>query len=140
MFEQYNHQHWEVVVESKPCGVTFVRKKYKQAQVLVADLQPMSVENIQLNLKQRVITKVERGTGCSLLPDGGMVFSCLDTDTVSVSNKDGAELFQIISKDTTGFTIYDTVLVFILKIIIALLYHLDGEVIDEMYNYGRHRK
>ena len=69
-----------------------------------------------------------------------MVFSCLDTDTVSVSNKDGAELFQIISKDTTGFTIYDTVLVFILKIIIALLYHLDGEVIDEMYNYGRHRK
>ena len=98
----------EVVVESKPCEFTFVRKKYKQAQMMVDDLQPMSVEHIQLTLKQRVITKVERGTGCSLLPDGRMVFSCLDTDTVSFINKDGAELFQI-GKKKTGSTNFDTV-------------------------------
>jgi hypothetical protein len=36
----------EVVVESKPCELTFVRKKDKQAQMMVADLSaPMSVDN-----------------------------------------------------------------------------------------------
>ena len=43
-----------VVVESKPCELTFARKKLKQAQMMVADLlPPMSVENIQLNLNNR---------------------------------------------------------------------------------------
>jgi hypothetical protein len=42
----------EVIVESKPCELTFVRKKDKQAQLMVADLSPpISVDNIQLNLK-----------------------------------------------------------------------------------------
>jgi hypothetical protein len=37
----------------------------------------MSVDNIHLNLKQKVnTTKGEDIRGCSLLPDGGMVFSC----------------------------------------------------------------
>jgi hypothetical protein len=30
----------EVVVESKPCGLTFPTKKDKQAQMMVADLSP----------------------------------------------------------------------------------------------------
>jgi hypothetical protein len=47
----------EVVVESKPCELTLVRKKDKQAQIMVADLLPMSVDNIHLNLKQKVNTK-----------------------------------------------------------------------------------
>ena len=43
----------EIVVELKPCELTFVRIKDKQAQMMVADLsQPMLVENIQMNLKQ----------------------------------------------------------------------------------------
>ena len=49
----------EVVVESKPCELTLVRKKDKQAQIMVADLLPMSVDNIHLNLKQNVNTKGE---------------------------------------------------------------------------------
>jgi hypothetical protein len=48
----------EVVVDSKPCELTFVRKKDKQAQMMAADLsQPISVDNIQLNLKQKINTK-----------------------------------------------------------------------------------
>jgi hypothetical protein len=40
-------QFGEVVVESKPCEFNFLRKKDKQAQMMVADLSPpMSVENI----------------------------------------------------------------------------------------------
>jgi hypothetical protein len=55
----------EVVVESKPCEMFFVRKKDKQAQMMVPDLQP-----IHLNLKQKINTKRRRITRCSLLPEG----------------------------------------------------------------------
>jgi hypothetical protein len=48
------------------------------------------------------------------------------TDTVRFINKEGIELFQIV-KDKTGANTYDTV---ILKITIALLYHLELQVKD----------
>jgi hypothetical protein len=51
-----------------------VRRKAKQAQMMVAELS-LSVENIQLNLKQKINTKDIAIMGCSLLPDGRMVFS-----------------------------------------------------------------
>jgi hypothetical protein len=99
----------EVVVESKPCEMTFVTQKDKQAQMMVAELSPpMSVENIQLNLKQKINTKGTDITGCSLLPDGRMVFSCNSSDIVRFINKEGVELFQI-GKDKTGSSTYDTV-------------------------------
>jgi hypothetical protein len=67
----------------------------------------MSVENIQLNLKQKINTKGSRNRGCSLLPDGRMVLSCYSTDTVSFINKKGVEYFQI-GEDKTGSYTYDT--------------------------------
>jgi hypothetical protein len=97
----------EVVVESKPCELTLVRKKDKQAQIMVADLPPMSVDNIHLNLKQKVCTKGENIRGCSLLPDGRMVFSCFKKQIVTFLNKEGVELFQI-GKDKTGSGTFDT--------------------------------
>ena len=97
----------EVVVESKPCEMISVRRKDKQAQMMVAELSPpMSVENIQLNLKQKINIKGFNIRGCSLLPDGRMVFSCYSTSTVRFINKEGIESFQI-SKDKTGS--FDTV-------------------------------
>jgi hypothetical protein len=87
----------EVVVEAKPCEMVFVRRKDKQSQWMVAELSPpMSVENIQLNLKQKINTKGRSIRGCSLLPDGRMVFCCYMTDTVRFINKEGIELFQIV--------------------------------------------
>ena len=99
----------EVVVESKSCEMTFPRKKDKQAQMVVADLSPpMSVENIQLNLKLKLNKKGRSIKGCSFLPEGKMVFSCYSTNTVRIFTKDGVELFQI-CKEKTGFDTYDTV-------------------------------
>ena len=99
----------EVVVESKPCELVFVRIKDKQAQMMVTDLSPpMSVENIQLNLKQRLNINGTRIRGCSLLPDGRMVLSCRATNTISFINKEGVELFQI-GQDKIGSETYDTV-------------------------------
>jgi len=95
----------EVVVELKPCEMIFVRKKHKQAQMMVAELSPsMSVENIQLKLKKKINTKGRNIRGCSLLPDGRMVLA----NTLSFINKDGVEIFQI-CKDKTGACTYDTV-------------------------------
>jgi hypothetical protein len=99
----------EVVVESKPCELVFVRIKDKQAQMMVTDLSPpMSVENIQLNLKQKLNIKGRNIRGCSLLPDGRMVLSCRGTNTISFINKEGVELFQI-GQDQIGSGTYDTV-------------------------------
>ena len=99
----------EVVVESKSCEMTFPRKKDKQAQMMVADLSPpMSVENIQLNLKLKLYKKGRSVKGCSFLPEGKMVFSCYSTNTVRIFTKDGVELFQK-CKEKTGSDTYDTV-------------------------------
>ena len=99
----------EVVVESKPSQMTIVRKKDKQAQMIVADLSPpMSVDNIQLKLKQKINIKGNKIRGCSLFPDDRMVFSCYNADIVRFMNKDGVELSQI-GKDKIGSRTYDTV-------------------------------
>ena len=99
----------EVVVESKLCELTFARKKEKQAQMMVVDLSPpMSVENIQLNLKQKINIKGTCITGCSLPPNSTMILSCSSTNTVSFINTEGVELFQI-DKDKTGSCNYDAV-------------------------------
>jgi hypothetical protein len=56
----------EVVVESKPCKLIFARKKDRQAQMMIADLSPpLSVDNMQLNLKQKINTNGSRIRGCS---------------------------------------------------------------------------
>ena len=99
----------KVVVESKPCEMVFVQRKDKQAQMMVAELSPpLSVENIQLNLKQKINIKETNIRGCSVLPDGRMVFSCIGSRTLRFFNKEGIESFQI-SKDNTGSSTYDTV-------------------------------
>ena len=98
----------EVVVESKPSELTFTRKKDKQAQMMVADPPPMSVDNIKLNLKQKINTKGTSMRGCCLLTDGRMVLSSYYDIIVRFINKDGVELFQI-CRDKTGSGTYDTV-------------------------------
>ena len=99
----------KVVVESKPCEMNLVRKKDKQAQMIVASLlPPMSVDNIQLKLKQKINIKGQTSTVCCLFLDGGMVFSCSHANTVSFISKEGVELFQI-GKDKTGSNTCDTV-------------------------------
>jgi hypothetical protein len=73
-----------VVVESKPSEMLIVRKKDKQAQMMVPDLAPpISAENIQLTLKQKINTNGTSITGCSLLPDGRIVLYYFNAGAVS---------------------------------------------------------
>ena len=76
---------------------------------MVADLSPpISVDNIQLNLKQKINIKGRSIRGCCFLPDSRIVLSCYSTDTISFINKEGVELFQI-DRDKIGSDTYDTV-------------------------------
>jgi WD40 repeat protein len=86
-----------------------VRRKDKQAQMMVADLSPpVSVDNIQLKLKHKININGRNIRGCSFLPDGRIVLSSFITDTVTFINKEGVEYVQI-GKDKTGANAYDTV-------------------------------
>jgi hypothetical protein len=99
----------EVVVELKPCELTFAREKDKQAQMMVADLSPpMSVDNIQLNLKHRITIKMRSIRGCSFLPDGRIVLSGWGSNTISFITREGVESFQI-GEDKIGLRAYDAV-------------------------------
>lgn len=98
----------EVVVDTKLCELSFVRRRDKQFQMILADLQPMSIDNIQLNLKQKINIKGEWVTECSLLPDVRLLFSYYDNETVRFINKNGVELFQI-GKAKTECATFDTV-------------------------------
>jgi WD40 repeat protein len=50
---------------------------------------------MQLNLKLKIKKNMRSVRGCSLHPDGRMVFSCSSTNTVRCFTKDGVEIFQI---------------------------------------------
>jgi hypothetical protein len=52
------------------------------------------------------LTKGEDIRGCSLLPDGRMVFSCRGKCIVTFFNKEGVELFQY-GKNRIRFRTYD---------------------------------
>jgi hypothetical protein len=66
----------------------------------------MSVDNIQLTLKQKINIKESGIRGCSLLPDGRMVLSCYSSNTVCFISKDGVESFQI-GKEKKGLGLFD---------------------------------
>ena len=115
----------EVLFESMPFELTLVRRKDKQAQMMVADLSPpMPVENLQLKLKHKINIKgnlIIRG--CSFLPYGIILLSCYNDSAFSAKKE---------KKYSRSVKIKQAPLLLmqlILKIAIALLYHLDGTVI-----------
>jgi hypothetical protein len=99
----------EIVVESRPCEMIIVRRKDKQAQMMVADISPpVSVDNIQLKLKQKINIKGIMFRECSLLPEGRMVLSCFYSDAINFINKEGV-ISSLISKVKIGSNTWDTV-------------------------------
>jgi hypothetical protein len=89
--------------------MAIVRRKDKQAQMMVADLSALvTVDNIQLKLKQKINIKGKHIRGCSLPPEGKMVLSCWYDGTIRFINKEGVISSQI-GEDKTGSRVYDAV-------------------------------
>ncbi|XP_052065992.1 uncharacterized protein LOC127705684 isoform X2 [Mytilus californianus] len=86
----------EVVTETKPNDIPFVRQMDKQAQLMIPILpKANSIDNLRLTLVQSVNTYSEDIRGCTILPEGRMVFSCYYPGYVTVVNQDGSKDFRI---------------------------------------------
>ncbi|XP_071137277.1 uncharacterized protein [Mytilus edulis] len=84
----------EVGVSSDPCDVSLQKQKNRQAQIMVA-LTTRNIDNLNLTFKKRLNTDLSNVQGCSLLPDGRIVFSCYKQDKIRVLKSDGSKDFEI---------------------------------------------
>ena len=72
------HCFGEVTTSITPCDITLVRRKDKQAQMMVAGGPARSISNICLKLKHQLTTGGDNITGCSILNGGIMAFINFD--------------------------------------------------------------
>ncbi|XP_052089864.1 uncharacterized protein LOC127726526 [Mytilus californianus] len=84
----------EINVSSDLCNLSIQKRKHKQAQIMVA-LPTRNIDNLTLTLQKRINTGLSEVAGCSMLPDGRMVFSCIRQNKVRVLKSDGSKDFEI---------------------------------------------
>ncbi|XP_071137278.1 uncharacterized protein [Mytilus edulis] len=72
----------------------FQRRKDEQAQISVP-YPTKSIDNLTVTLHKRINTRLSMVRGCSLLPDGRMVFSCYAQNKLRVVRSDGFKDFEI---------------------------------------------
>jgi hypothetical protein len=84
------HFFGEVTTSITPCDITLVRRKDKQAQMMVAGVPARSISNICLKLKHQLTTGGNDITGCSILTGGKMVFINFHPVYLLILNVDGS--------------------------------------------------
>lgn len=57
-------------MESNSCDILLIRKKVKQAQMLVLTAKSRSIENIRLEILKTINTEGELINGCCMIADG----------------------------------------------------------------------
>ncbi|CAC5388331.1 unnamed protein product [Mytilus coruscus] len=82
----------EISDDSYPCGLS-IQNQDTQAQIMVA-LPTRQIDRLTLML-QRINTNLAEVRGCSLLPDGRMVFSCRVPSKIRVLKSDRSKYFEI---------------------------------------------
>ncbi|XP_052084450.1 uncharacterized protein LOC127721688 [Mytilus californianus] len=82
----------DINVSSDQSDLSIQKWKDKQAQIIA--LPNRKIDNLTLTLQKRINTELSNVRGCSLLPDGRMVFSCDDQHKVIVLKSDGSKDFE----------------------------------------------
>ncbi|XP_063400141.1 uncharacterized protein LOC134684765 [Mytilus trossulus] len=85
----------EVVTETKPNNIPFVRQKDKQAAQSLIPVPTKSIDDLKLTLVQSFNTYSREVRGCAMLTDGKMVFTCYTPGYVTVVNPDGSKYCEI---------------------------------------------
>ena len=85
------HCFGEVTTSITPCDITLVRRKDKQAQMMVAGVPARSFSNTYLRLKRQLTTGGNDITGCSILTEGKMAFIDFDPAFLLILNVDGSQ-------------------------------------------------
>ncbi|XP_063418805.1 uncharacterized protein LOC134701594 [Mytilus trossulus] len=86
----------EVIKVMKPNAIPFVRQKDKQAAQSLVPVPAKSIDDITLTLVQSINTYSDKVTGCTILPDGRMVFTCYHPrGDVTVCKPCGSKDFEV---------------------------------------------
>ncbi|XP_063424807.1 transcription intermediary factor 1-beta-like [Mytilus trossulus] len=78
-----------IILDTRSSDTTLTNRKNKQAQILMHITHVPTIEDIRLTLRQTVKTLGNDVNGCSLLPDGKMIFSCYGSDKIHIFETDG---------------------------------------------------
>ncbi|XP_071121518.1 putative autophagy-related protein 11 [Mytilus edulis] len=83
----------EVHMESKSCDILLIKKKEKQAQMMVPTAQSRSIENIKLTEHKTINTQEKYIYGCCMLPDCKLAFTYYNEQRIKVFNNKGSKDF-----------------------------------------------
>ncbi|CAC5368069.1 unnamed protein product [Mytilus coruscus] len=85
----------EIIVDNESNKIMVSRQKAQQAQQMFPVPVPNSIDNLTLTLRKAVDTNATNVKGCTILPDGRMMFTCYDQHKVIAINRDGTNDFEI---------------------------------------------
>ncbi|XP_052059493.1 uncharacterized protein LOC127700067 [Mytilus californianus] len=85
----------EIIVVNEPNKLMINRQKDQQAQQMIAAPVPKSIDNLTLALRKIVNTNADDVRGCTILPNGRMMFTCYIQHKVIAINRDGTKDFEI---------------------------------------------
>ncbi|CAG2207520.1 unnamed protein product [Mytilus edulis] len=84
----------EIIVDYEPTKLILSRQKDQQAQQMIA-VPVKSIDNLTLTLRQTVITHATNVRGCTIIPDGRMMFTSYYQHKVIAINNDGSKDFEM---------------------------------------------
>ncbi|CAC5416469.1 unnamed protein product [Mytilus coruscus] len=84
-----------IILDTRPGDATLTNRKNKQAQIMMPITPVPTIDDLTLTLRQTVNTIGTYISGCSLLPDGRMIFSCCTSGHISVLKSDGTLHFTL---------------------------------------------
>ncbi|XP_063396944.1 uncharacterized protein LOC134681305 [Mytilus trossulus] len=91
-----------IILDSSTSDITLTSRKNKQAHIMVPMTPVATIDDLKLTLKQTVKTDGKYITGCSLLPDGRMIFSCYSSHNIYVMKTDGSLDFTLQTGSNTS--------------------------------------
>jgi hypothetical protein len=103
------HCFGEVTTSITPCDITLVRRKDKQAQMMVAGVPARSISNICLKFKHQLTTGGNDIIGCSILTGGQMAFINFHPAFLLILNVDGSQerKISILTRDALDVACID---------------------------------
>ncbi|XP_052075688.1 uncharacterized protein LOC127713100 [Mytilus californianus] len=84
-----------IILDTRLSDTTLASRKNKQAQTMVPTTHVSNIDDLKLTLGQTVQTNGKDITGCSLLPDGRMMFACYARGHINVMKTDGSLDFTL---------------------------------------------
>ncbi|XP_071121526.1 uncharacterized protein [Mytilus edulis] len=85
----------EVRIESNPCDIVLIKKKARQAQLMIPIVPTKSIENIKLTVHKTIDTQGDYVYGCCIIPDDRLVFTYCLAQQLKVFSDIGSKDFEI---------------------------------------------